>query len=131
VDAPIKQSERAEARLRILAGAPARLTDTYRQWCLDGAVAIERLSKIVNEHCQPPSTALALAYQDNARLMRQVEAVLDDAKADRQAAKDIGREAERLRAALERARELIRRAVTEGYSRHEFNCFLGADENAL
>lgn len=38
-------------------------------------------------------------------------------------------EIRRLRGVVIRARDLLRRAVTEGYSRHEFNSFLSADEN--
>lgn len=44
---------------------------------------------------------------------------------------DAADEIVRLRGAVIRARDLLRKIVATGYSRHEINCFLAADENGV
>lgn len=40
--------------------------------CAAAADEIERLSKVVKEHCQPPTAALSMAYADNDRLRAEL-----------------------------------------------------------
>lgn len=77
---------------------------------LEAADEIERLSKIVNDHCQPPTTALAMAYADIDRLTQENSGWSDlvDRQAKQYAA--AAAELERLQREIERREEALQQA---------------------